>query len=135
MDGGTSAIPRATALDAPEALAEGKTAPFGRIHAAGDEDFVGIADGADAVFADGADQALGQDAVQRGDEVVGFDAHIEESAEDVDNVVGMDGGEDEVAGKGGIDGDLRGFLVADFANKDLVGVVAQDGTQTTGEGQ
>ncbi len=135
MDGGTAAIAGAAALDAADAFAEGEAAPFGGIEAAGDEHFVVVVDGADAVLADGADEALGQDAVERGDEVVGFDAHVEEAAEDVDDVVGVDGGEDEVAGERGVDGDLRGFLVADFADEDLVGVVAEDGAQAAGKGE
>ena len=53
----------------------------------------------------------------------------------VDDVVGVDGGEDEVAGEGGVDGELGGFGVADFADEDLVGVVAEDGTEAAGEGE
>jgi hypothetical protein len=121
MDRGTSAIPCAAAFDATCTLAEGEAAPFGGIHAAGDEDFVRVGDGADAVLADGAYQALGQDAVERRDEVVGLDPHVQEAAEDVDHVVGVNGGEDEVAREGGVDGDLGGFLVADFTDEDLVG--------------
>ncbi len=70
-----------------------------------------------------------------GDEVVGFDAHVEEAAKYVDDVVGVDGGEDEMAGESGVDGDLSGFGVADFADQNLVGVMAQDRTQTAGEGE
>src|SRR6185503_2381723 len=99
MNCGTSAIPGAAALDAAGALAEGEPPPLGRIHAAGDEDFVGIADVAHAVFADGSDQALSQDAVQCGDEVIGLDAHVEEAAEHVDDVVGVNGGEYKMARK------------------------------------
>ena len=47
----------------------------------------------------------------------------------------MDGGEDEVAGERGVDGDLRGLGVADFADEDLVGIVAEDGAQAAGEGE
>jgi hypothetical protein len=43
----------------------------------------------------------------------------------VEDVVGVDGGEDEVAGESGVDGDLRGFLIADFADENFVGIVAQ----------
>ena len=82
-----------------------------------------------------ADEALGEDAVQRGDEVVSFDADVQEAAQHVDHVVGVDGGEDKVAGERGVDGDLGGLLVADFADHDLVGIVAQNGTQAAREGQ
>jgi len=40
-----------------------------------------------------------------------------------------------VAGEGGVDGDLRGLVVADFADENFIGVVAQDGTQAAGEGE
>src|SRR4051812_34828161 len=135
MNCGTSSVPGAAALDASGAFAEGEAAPFGGIHAAGDEDFIGITDVANAMLADSADEALGEDAVQCGDEVVGFNAHVEEASEDVDDIVGVDGGEDEVASQSGVDGDLGGFLVTDFADEDLVGVVAEDGAQAAGEGE
>src|SRR5208283_692741 len=79
--------------------------------------------------------ALRQNTVERGNEVVRLDAHVQEAAEYIDHVVGVDGGEDEVAGEGRLDGDLGGFGVADFADHDLVRVVAEDGAQTAGEGQ
>src|SRR5882757_2746181 len=47
----------------------------------------------------------------------------------------MNGGENQVAGKSGLDSDLRGFLVADFADHDLVGIVTQNGTQAAREGE
>jgi len=47
----------------------------------------------------------------------------------------VDGGENQVAGERRLDGDLRGFLVADFADHDLVRVVAQNGAQTAREGE
>jgi hypothetical protein len=53
----------------------------------------------------------------------------------VDDVVGVDGGEHQVAGQRRVDRDLRGLVVADFADHDLVGVVAQDRAQPAREGQ
>ena len=47
----------------------------------------------------------------------------------------MDSGENEVAGERRLDGNLRGFLVADFADHDFVGIVAQDGTQAARKGE
>ena len=85
--------------------------------------------------ADQAHQPLGQDAVQRRDEVVRLDVHVQEAADDVDHVVGVDRGEDQVAGQRRLDGDLRRLLVADLADHDLVRVVAQDRAQPAGEGQ
>ena len=135
VDGGAAAEAGAAALDAAGALAEGEVLPLGWVEAVLDEFGVGVAHAGGAEVADLADEALGEDAVEGGDEVVGFDAHVEEAAEDVDDVVGVDGGEDEVAGEGGVDGDLRGFGVADFADEDLVGVVAEDGAEAAGEGE
>ena len=88
-----------------------------------------------AVFADGADEPLRKDAVQRGDEVVRLDAHVQEASKHVDYVVGVDGGEDEVSGERRVDGDLRGLRVADFADENLVGIVTQNGAQAAGEGE
>src|SRR6202011_1355939 len=82
-----------------------------------------------------ANQPLGQDAVQRRYKVVSFHAHVEESSEHIQNVIGVDRGEDQVAGQRGVDGDLGGFLVADFAHHDFVGVMTQDGPKTAGEGE
>ena len=47
----------------------------------------------------------------------------------------MDGGEHQVAGERGVDRNLRGFLVADFADHDLVGVMTQDRAQAAGKGE
>ena len=55
--------------------------------------------------------------------------------EHVDDVVGVDRGEDEVAREGRLDGDLGRLLVADLADHDLVRVVAQDRAEPAGEGQ
>jgi len=41
-------------------------------------------------------------------------------------VVGVQGGEDEVAGQGGLDGDLGGLEVADLADHDDVRVLPQE---------
>jgi hypothetical protein len=38
-------------------------------------------------------------------------------------------------GESGLNGNLSSFLVANFTDHDLVGVVAQDGTQTAREGE
>src|SRR4051812_19312141 len=56
--------------------------------------------------AEGSDQSLRQDAVQRGDQVVAVDAHVLETAEDVDGVVRVHRRVDEVAGERRLHGDL-----------------------------
>ena len=78
---------------------------------------------------DDAHQALRQNAIERGDEIVGLDAHVQEAAQHVQHIVGVNGGEHQVACERGVDGDLRGFLISNFADHDFVGVMTQDGTQ------
>src|SRR3954452_1556300 len=75
-------------------------------------------------------QPLRKHAVERRDEVVEVDLHVQEAAEDVDDVVGVNGGEDEVTGERRLHGDGGRFFVADLADHDLVGVVAKDGAQS-----
>src|SRR6266852_1583385 len=94
-----------------------------------------ISPGLFAVWTDYANEPLRHDAVQSGDKVVGLNTHVDEAADDVSHVVGVDGGENEVAGERRLDGDLGGFLVADFADHDLVWIVTQDGAQAAGEGE
>ena len=88
-----------------------------------------------AVDADLPHQPLGQHAVERRHELVGLDAHVQEAAEHVEHVVGVDGREHQVAGQRRLDGDLRGLRVADLADHDLVGVVTQDRAQAARERQ
>jgi hypothetical protein len=87
----------------------------------------------DAVGAVLAHQALGQDPDEgRGDEEVG-DTEVQEARDGRRGVVGVQGGEDEVAGEGGLDGVLGGLGVPDLAHHDDVGVLAQDRAQGAGE--
>ena len=87
------------------------------------------------MLADHPHQPLRQNAIQRRNEIVGLDAHVQEAADHVDHVVGVDGSENQVAGQRGVDGDLRCLRVADLAHHDLVRIVAQDGAQAAGERQ
>ena len=41
----------------------------------------------------------------------------------------MQGGQHKVTGERGLDGNLRGFKIANFTNHDDVGVLPQDGAQ------
>ena len=135
MNRGPAAESGAAALEAARALVEGEVAPLRGIEAAFDQVLIRVVHPLLAVVADDAHQPLRQDAVQRRNEIVRLDAHVQEAAEHVEHVIGVDGGEDQVAGQRGVDGDLRGLLVADFANHDLVGIVAENGSQTAREGQ
>ncbi len=80
-----------------------------------------------AFLADGADEALGEDAFEGGGDEEGFAAHVDEAGDSAGGVVGVECGEDEVAGKGGLDGDGGGFLVAHFPDHDAVWVLAEEG--------
>ena len=87
---------------------------------------IGVADRAFAVFAVEADQALGQNAIERRDKIVGLDTDVLEPTQHVDHVVGVNRCEDQMAGERRVDGDLGGLAVADFADHDLVRIVTQE---------
>jgi hypothetical protein len=87
------------------------------------------------VHAQLAHQALGQYAQQRGTQQEGLHAHVGQAGDGAGRVVGVQRGQHQVAGQRGLDGDLRGFEVADFADHDHVRVLAQDGAQGLGKGQ
>ena len=80
-------------------------------------------------------EPLRHDTVERRDEVMDVDAHVRETTDDIEGVVGVNGREHEVAGERRLHGDLGRFRVADLADHDLVRVVAQDGSQPAREGQ
>ena len=58
----------------------------------------------------------------------------EEAVDGADGVVGVQGGEHQVAGLGGGEGERDGLEVAQLADRDDVGVLAQGGAQGAGEG-
>src|SRR5690242_3319681 len=89
MDGGAPAETSAAALEAPGAFEHGDVAPLGGIQAALDQVRIGIPYRLAAEIADHAHQALRQDAVERRNEIVRLDAHVEESAQHVEHVIGM----------------------------------------------
>src|SRR5712691_4424829 len=128
-------ITGAGTFQAAGALGKGHSRPLFGIQTGFLEHGGGVADLLLAVLADHADQPLRQDTVERRDKVVWLDAHIDEASNYVGDVVGVHGGENQVAGQSGLDGDLRGLLVADLAHHDLVGVVAQNGAEAAREGQ
>src|SRR5580698_7348268 len=128
-DRSTPAIPGAAALEAAGTFVKRNAVPFIRIQADFFELIGGVVDWLFAMLANQADQALRQDAVQGRNEVVRLDAHVNKAADYVGNVVGVNRGENQVAGERRLDRDLRGFLVANFADHDFVGVMPQNGTQ------
>ena len=88
-----------------------------------------------AVRAEHAHQALRQHRFERGGHQVGLDAHIHQAGQRAGRVVGVQRREDQVAGQRGLHGDLRGFLVANFADQNHVRVVAQNRAQPARKGQ
>src|ERR1035438_884069 len=71
--------------------------------------------GRPAGIADDPYQPLRQNTVQRRHKVVRLHAHVQETPQHVHHVIGVDGREHEVARQRRLDGDLSGFIVANFA--------------------
>ena len=88
-----------------------------------------------AVRADDPDEALGQDSPDRRRQEEILHAEVQESRDGAGCVVGVEGGKDEVPGEGRLDGDLCRLQVADLADHDDVGVLADDVAQGAGEGE
>src|SRR5712691_4236137 len=88
-----------------------------------------------AVRADEPHQALRQDRVQCGNKAEQIDVHVHETADHVEYIVRVDGGENEVPRERGLHGDVGRLRVAYLANHDLVGIVPQDGAQPPRESE
>src|SRR5580692_3355347 len=125
----------AGAFNATLPLIEVDLGPGLRIQPAGLENLRGIVRGRTAGFANQSHQPLRQNAVQRRNKVVRLDAHVKESPDHIDNVIGVNRGENQVAGKRGLNRDLCRLGVTDFAHHDLVGIVTQNGSQSASESQ
>ena len=82
-----------------------------------------------------ADQALGHDAEERVGEVEGIDVHVQQTRDRLRRGVGVQRGEDKVAGERGLDADGRRLVIAHFADHDHVGIGAQEGAHGRGEGE
>lgn len=82
--------------------------------------------GLSAFFAYAADEALGHDAFNAACDEEWFDAHVQQACHCAGSVVGVQCGEDEVACERCLDGGFGGFLIANLADHDDVGIVAED---------
>ncbi len=97
----------------------------------GDHDLEG---GVAGGLVDGGDELLGDDGEEGEGELladlvlVAGGKAVEETDHGLGGVVGVEGGEDEVACFGGGEGGGHGFGVAHFADEDDVGVLAEDGS-------
>gem|GEM_PF-5647415 len=88
--------------------------------------------------ADGAQaprEALRSDQNHARRDVEGRDTHVAHPSERGRRVVGVQRGEHQVAGLRGLDRDIGGFEVADFADHDDGWILAQEGAQRCREGQ
>ena len=81
-----------------------------------------------------AHEALRDDAAHAAGDEVRLHADIDETVDGGRRVVGVHGGQHQVAGDGGAHGDLGRLAVANLAHRHDVGVLAQDGAQAAGEG-
>ncbi len=91
--------------------------------------------GPPAVAAQAAHQPLRDDAAVGGGHQVGRQAHLDQAVDRRDGVAGVQGGEHEVTGDGGVGRHLGGLQVAHLADHDDVGVGAHQGAQRLGEGE
>ena len=89
--------------------------------------------GLPALDADFPHEALRQNQVRRGGHEEGLDAHVDEPVQGRRRVVGVHGGEDEVAGEGGFDRNGRRLLVADLPHHDDIRVLPQKRLEGRGE--
>ena len=78
-----------------------------------------------ALGAQHADESLGHDGLDGTGDEERLDAHVDQTRDGAGGVVGVQGAEDQVAGQGGLDGDFGDFLIADFADQNDVGRLAQ----------
>ena len=86
-----------------------------------------------AVFADPPYQALGADEMDRGRDQERLDAHVHETGYGFGRAIGVQGGQNQVAGEGGFDGNFGGFKVADFADQNDIWILPQEGAQGRGK--
>ena len=132
-DAQASLEPAVVTLPAP--LAPAERPPLARVQPGVDQHLL---DGVVVRRARGTDhprQPLGDDALQSARDQVRFDAHVHQSRNRPRRVVGVQSGEDDVAGQGGLDRHAGCLLVANLAHHHHVGILPQQAPQHPGEGQ
>src|SRR5690606_13836254 len=82
-----------------------------------------------AVSADAPGETLGEHQVYAGRDQERLNAHVQQAADGGGRVVGVQGGEHQVAGERRLDRDLRGLEVSNLADHDDVGVLAKERAQ------
>ena len=88
-----------------------------------------------AIRADAADEPLGAREDNGGGDEEGLDAHVIETGDGAGGVIGMERGEDLVAGERGFHGNVRRLVIANFTDHHDVRVLPQNGAQGTGKGE
>src|SRR6185437_9971521 len=134
-DGGSSVKSAAGAFQAAGSLIQSNIGPFLRVQAGLQQHLEGKLNLFFAVGANHAHKALREDAVQSGNKVIWLDAHVDETANHVRNVVGVDSCEYQMARERRLNRDLRRLLIANFADHDFVGVVSQNRPQAASKRQ
>src|SRR5665213_132473 len=134
-NGATSAKSGSRTFQAAGAFDKFHRGPFLRNQAGCAQDLWRIAYGPFAMHANHADQTLRQNAIQCGNKIVRLNAHVNKPADYVRHIIRVHRGEHKVPRQRRLNGDLRGFIVADFSHHDLVRIVTQDGAQPSGKGQ
>ena len=80
-------------------------------------------------------QSLRADQVDRSRHQEWLNTHVHQAGNGFRRAVGVQRGKHQVAGESGLDGDFRGFKVADFADQNDVGILPQEGAQRGGKVQ
>ena len=87
------------------------------------------------IRADFSDETLGTSEKDRRTDEERFDSHIVEPGNGTGGIVGVQGGENLVTCESGFDGDIGGFVVANFADHNDVGILAEDGAESIGKAE
>jgi len=88
-----------------------------------------------AGWAQPAHQPLGHHRAEAAADGVRLDAHVEQAADDLAGAAGVKRGQGQVTGQGGLERDLGRGPVADLADGDDLGILAQQGAQAALERQ
>ncbi len=88
-----------------------------------------------AAVAEHADQPLGDDAAQRRRQQEALDSEIDQARHRRCRGLGVKRRKHEMAGQGGMHGDMGGLGIAHLADHDHVGVMAKEGAQRGCEGE
>ena len=88
-----------------------------------------------AIWTDFANQTLRQYAQQRRTQKERLNAHVGQSCDGTGGIVGVQRGQNQMTGHGGLNGNLCGFKIANLTNHDDVRVLPEDGSQGFGKGQ